>query len=832
MKRIVLVAALAAGSLWVPFAAALGLGDIDVRSQLSQRFDASIPLTAASADELTELKVSLASTEEYERAGVTRDAALTALRFSVKSEGAPRIDISSTTPINEPYLQLLLDVRGGGQRLVRQYTILLDPPSSASRQKAKPVAPVVKPAAVAETKPQALPPPKPVAAEPPVTVIVPEAPAAVPPSASAGRDGGDESFFETPEEVGKKATAVDPGEGLALYGPVKPGETLWSIAVNLRPDASVMVDQVLLALYKANPRAFESGLNSLLKGAMLRVPTREQMLSVSPEDAHTEISRLRIHRPRAEPKGPLSRRKPTLEPATIAPPPPATLDTPAPAPAVVPATAAAKPEVKTEAGTATPPAGAGSTAETATASADAAAAATPTEIPPGPDAGAAAPASDADADKAAPAVDAPPADASDADIVETGPSPRSEPAGGLVETLLLPMLLGLLAISGLLWLISRVRARRAAAPEVAPPAASLRGGVKTSAQHAAEPELGIPAAAPGFAAKPAAKPAEPPVAAMAGLAAAPLVSESPASDPLAEADFNIAYGLHDEAVPLLRGVFERDPSRTDVGTKLVKSLLALGRHDEVEALMPTLMSRLSPEQLRELVGLGWGKAAGPAAEPVPEAEIESLPVFETPKPVREPPLELPPVAAPTPIEIPPVAEEPDAAPATEALEFDLDAFELPPVEAAEPGAPAAAASEKADAIDFDLSGFDLNPLAAAATPAPAAAPRHEDASGRVEFDLSGFDLAPPANPAPAPAAAPASSDFGSGEVRLDDFDFGPVTEDTVTISGDESGTKLDLARAYIEMGDADMARGLLREVLEQGSEAQRSDAQALLRRLS
>lgn len=822
MKRIVSAAALTACSLLAPSALALGLGEINVRSHLSQRFSASIPLNTDGANEAANLRVSLAGIDEYAQAGIPRDLVLSSLRFSIKAEEQPRIEISSTAPINEPFLQVLLEVKGGGQRLVRQYTVLLDPPGSATTAAAtatKPAPAVVKPVpAPAPAAPAA-----PVQAKPAAAPAVAQAPA----PAAAARPAAEDSFYETADEAARTkpaasaeavvaAAAADARQG-ALYGPVKSGETLWSIAVAMRPDSSVMVDQVLLALYKANPRAFEGGLNSLLRGAMLRVPTLAEMTSASPETAQAEIARLRGVRPRrGEPSA--SRRQPRLEPAEIVAPPPASMQSAEPAPAATPAPvtapAATAPVAAAEPAPAMiPPAPAGDAATTVPADVDAAATA-------GDPATGAEPAAGATPTVAPPAES--PLPPADADVLETAATPArtAEPAG-IVEKLLLPMLFGLIAISGLLWLIGRIRKRRAHAPQapianIPPP---VRSAESAARRLASEPSRATATAAAVVPASIAGVISEPDAAAVsvASDSSAPGTSSTPlvdldGGDPLAEAEFNIAYGLHDEAIPLLRRAQAAEPQRTEISVKLAKSLLAAGRREEFDATVAALETRLPPDQLRQLMLLaGAASAATASGTAATSAELPAAAPEEPsgPMPAEEPAFEPQSLTAHPAVSV-------DAP-----LEFELESFDLPPVESQHESAPPASTAverdDKGSMVEFDLSGFDLDPP----PPADVAAARAEPMAA-VEFDLGDFE--------PAPAAAPAT--LGDADIQLDDFDFGvEPEEESAAISGDEAGTKLDLARAYVEMGDNEMARGLLNEVVKQGNDAQRADARTLLDRL-
>jgi pilus assembly protein FimV len=129
-------------------------------------------------------------------------------------------------------------------------------------------------------------------------------------------------------------------------------------------------------------------------------------------------------------------------------------------------------------------------------------------------------------------------------------------------------------------------------------------------------------------------------------------------------------------------------------------------------------------------------------------------------------------------------------------------------------------------LDFKLD--DLEAPTAAAAPAAAAA---RDEAGSLDFKL---DDALPDTPA-APAAAATAAGTDGLDIRLDDFDLDAGTEaaDSNAISdGDEAGTKLDLARAYLDMGDNDMARSLLNEVMSEGKPAQQEEAKALLARVA
>ena len=119
----------------------LGLGEIEMQSALNQRLEAEIQLTSVEPGELEGMIVQLASPEAFARAGIERSSVLTDLRFSVdQSSGNPVIKIESTSPVVEPFLNFLVEVDWPQGRMVREYTVLLDPPvfvsPSASQQNA------------------------------------------------------------------------------------------------------------------------------------------------------------------------------------------------------------------------------------------------------------------------------------------------------------------------------------------------------------------------------------------------------------------------------------------------------------------------------------------------------------------------------------------------------------------------------------------------------------------------------------------------------------------------------------------------------------------------
>src|SRR5690606_3039277 len=124
-------------------ALALGLGEIRLNSWLNQRLDAEIELVSATADELESLQVRLADQAAYDRHGLDRTAELNSLQFRVvrRPNGTAYLHVTSSETIREPFLTFLVEASWSRGRLLREYTVLLDPPTFADRQAAEDAVP-------------------------------------------------------------------------------------------------------------------------------------------------------------------------------------------------------------------------------------------------------------------------------------------------------------------------------------------------------------------------------------------------------------------------------------------------------------------------------------------------------------------------------------------------------------------------------------------------------------------------------------------------------------------------------------------------------------------
>ncbi len=241
-------------------ASALGLGPVRVMSKLNQPLQAEIPVIQGGAGEAEGLLVSLADQEDFEKLGISRSNLGVPLEFSVAKDahGQTVIRVTSKEPVRSTYLDFLVEANWPKGRMLREYTVLLDPPVTAPAATAPaPAAVAAAPAASAPAKPAVSHPAKP-AAEP----APPAAPVEKKPIAHA-----------TPAPA--PARKVVDGE----YGPTKAGETLSAIARETRQGADV--NQMMLALLKSNPDAFyRNNINALKRGVILRVPSADEVKAI------------------------------------------------------------------------------------------------------------------------------------------------------------------------------------------------------------------------------------------------------------------------------------------------------------------------------------------------------------------------------------------------------------------------------------------------------------------------------------------------------------------------------------------------------------------------
>jgi pilus assembly protein FimV len=276
--------ALALSVGWAGQAGAAGLGRLSVQSGLGQPLRAEVEVTALGKDESGSLSARLAPVEAFKQAGLEYNSALSSLRFAIdrRPDGRAIVKITSAQPVNEPFVDLLVELNWASGKFVREYTFLLDPPElKIAREPVPGNAPVAPLISSSETpvQPQVAPPsvllPTPAAVAPPVPS------AAVPAVPAAARTA---PVPATP--VAKAAPAATPAAAGDVK--VKRGDTLAAIASKSKP-AGVSLEQAIVAIYKANPEAFFGSVNRLKAGATLNIPEQSVMASVEPAEARAQI---------------------------------------------------------------------------------------------------------------------------------------------------------------------------------------------------------------------------------------------------------------------------------------------------------------------------------------------------------------------------------------------------------------------------------------------------------------------------------------------------------------------------------------------------------------
>jgi pilus assembly protein FimV len=225
---------------------ALGMGELELKSTLNQPLQAEIKLS--NIDDLTEweIKPSLASDGDFDRAGVEKVFFLSDIDFEIKGN---RIVLTSDKSVTEPFLNFLVQVNWPSGRVLREYTLLLDPPVFDD---------AIQPLAAKQTSQR-------VETQTVATVPV--------------------KVAKSPSKWQSEAAA--PG----TYK-VKKDDTLWEIAINTRPSRQVSPQQMMLAIQDSNPGAFINGnINRLKTHKVLRIPTQQQMAARNDSQAVTEVLR-------------------------------------------------------------------------------------------------------------------------------------------------------------------------------------------------------------------------------------------------------------------------------------------------------------------------------------------------------------------------------------------------------------------------------------------------------------------------------------------------------------------------------------------------------------
>lgn len=248
----------------------LALGRVSVQSTLGETLRAEIELAEINSDEALSLHASLASPNYYRAAGLEFPSILGQVEIKLQQRQDKRhfLKVSNNQPVNEPFIDLIIEARWAAGRLVRDYTLLFSPPSLATERAAPN-------ASNSLTLPQALALPGKAASEPEAATAAIVAPTAPAPSATASKPS-------TSNQTGTP-------QGVQTLR-VKPGDTANKIALEHLP-ARLSLEQMLLALLRANPQAFiQENINWLKTGALLQLPSEEEVLATSPEHARDIVA--------------------------------------------------------------------------------------------------------------------------------------------------------------------------------------------------------------------------------------------------------------------------------------------------------------------------------------------------------------------------------------------------------------------------------------------------------------------------------------------------------------------------------------------------------------
>jgi pilus assembly protein FimV len=269
--------------LVLPSAAfALGLGDIRLLSPLNAPLDAEIELVDVTPEELNGLQAQVASRDTFARYGLEWPVFMSGVqvRTTRTADGHQIIKVKSTDSITEPFITLLIEVNWSRGKLVREYTMLLDPPVYTPGQSAVANAPVASPSAGTGAREGEIP-----------RGTDRATPAAAADVSAASTQASPTKGAPAPSEATAASAGAASGAGNTHL--VKRGESLSQIAsvvAGARPN-SAQAHSWMLAIYQANPQAFDKNMNRLRSGAVLRVPDGSAAAAVSPAAALTEIRR-------------------------------------------------------------------------------------------------------------------------------------------------------------------------------------------------------------------------------------------------------------------------------------------------------------------------------------------------------------------------------------------------------------------------------------------------------------------------------------------------------------------------------------------------------------
>lgn len=287
-------AVLALAGLHATEASALALGRINVKSSLGEPLRAEIELPQITPAEADTLRVQTAAPEVFRAHGMEYSATVTSVQVEVqrRSDGSMVLRLTSSRPVSEPFVDLVLDASWSSGQIMRSYTMLLDPP--AQRKPAPAVTAAAQTSAPRSNRaPAAAPRPEPVAPVAPVAAATPATPAPTPSTAAAPepRPARPERTAKAAPPRARPAAAPAPAPASAPESvTVRPGDTATRLALAHRP-SGVSLDQMLVAMQRSNPNAFINGnIHRLKSGAVVNLPDAEQAQAIPAAQARQLVA--------------------------------------------------------------------------------------------------------------------------------------------------------------------------------------------------------------------------------------------------------------------------------------------------------------------------------------------------------------------------------------------------------------------------------------------------------------------------------------------------------------------------------------------------------------
>ena len=284
--RLALTSAAVASLVAASPAAALGLGRLSVQSALGESLQAEIDITSLTPEEAANLRIRVAPPESYRTANVDYNPVLPGTRVTLlkRPDGRQFVRLTSDRNVQEPFVDVILEISWATGRLVREYTLLFDPPIMARGQSSRQATPVA--AAPTFTSPVLS------AATPPAAVPLAPAGPTREERRAAARQAAEEAnraSAQARQAATEPRTAARPASSVGDEYQVKSGDSLSRIAAQY-PRAGISLEQMLVALFRSNPQAFVDGnMNRLKAGVVLSVPKPDVAQAIDSSEARQVI---------------------------------------------------------------------------------------------------------------------------------------------------------------------------------------------------------------------------------------------------------------------------------------------------------------------------------------------------------------------------------------------------------------------------------------------------------------------------------------------------------------------------------------------------------------